>query len=153
MYSLWLDLSVCPKNFDLVTLTFDLLLKKPYLGYNFWIKTDRAFLFLIYIPRGKPFCRHQNFDSLTLALRFDLILRKWKCFMITIISSQVYKSLGRVVFLLFNRHSLLNICTWDLAPVFVVTRPLFGTKIESLKVQFWDMAPSRANGTNSGLDQ
>ena len=99
---LWQHLSICTKSFDPVTLTFDLLLKKKLnLDHNFWTKTDRVFLFH-HICKEKKLAvltsswedTGQHFDPLTLAVTFDLILRKWKCFMITIISSQVYKSLG-----------------------------------------------------------
>ena len=57
MYSLWQDLSVRTKNFDLVTLTltFDLLLKKLNLGYTFWTKRDKVFLVQVCIPCGKTF--------------------------------------------------------------------------------------------------
>ena len=50
MYSLWQDLSVHTKNFDLVTLTltFDILLKKLNLGLNFWTKSDLALKLHIY---------------------------------------------------------------------------------------------------------
>ena len=57
MDSLLEDLSVCTKNFDLVTLTltFDLLFKKLNLGFNFWTKRDRAFILQVGIPCGKTF--------------------------------------------------------------------------------------------------
>ena len=63
MYSLWLDLSVDTKNFDLVTLTFDLHLKKlTYnFGYNFWTKRDRAFVLHVRIFYGKIFQLVQKF--------------------------------------------------------------------------------------------
>ena len=55
MYSLWQELSVDTKIFDLVTLTFDLLLKKINLGHNFWTKRDRAFIFHMGICCDKTF--------------------------------------------------------------------------------------------------
>ena len=38
-----------------LTLTFDLLLKKLNLGYNFWTKRDKAFIVQVCIPCGKTF--------------------------------------------------------------------------------------------------
>ena len=38
-----------------LTLTFDLLLKKLNLGYNFWTKRDKAFILQVCIPCGKTF--------------------------------------------------------------------------------------------------
>ena len=38
-----------------LTLTFDLLLKKLNLGFNFWTKRDRAFILQVCIPCGKTF--------------------------------------------------------------------------------------------------
>ena len=57
MCSLWQDLSVGTKNFDLVTLTltFDVLLKKLNLGYDFWTKRNKAFILQVCIPCGKTF--------------------------------------------------------------------------------------------------
>ena len=54
---LWQDLSIRTKKIDLVTLTltFDLLLKKLNLGYNFWTKRDKAFILQVCIPCGKTF--------------------------------------------------------------------------------------------------
>ena len=57
VYSLWQDLSMGTKIFDLVTLTltFDLLLKNFYLGHNFLTRRGSAFIFHIYIPCDKTF--------------------------------------------------------------------------------------------------
>ena len=59
MSSLWQNLSIDTKIIDLVTLTFefDLLLKNFNIGNNFWMVSDRAFIFhiYIYIPCDKTF--------------------------------------------------------------------------------------------------
>ena len=56
VYSLWQDLSVHTKNFDLMTLTltFDLLLKKLNLDHNFWTKSDWALILHTFIPCDDP---------------------------------------------------------------------------------------------------
>ena len=57
MDSLWQDLSVCTKKFDLVTLTlnFHLLFKKLNLGYSFWTKRDKAFILHMWVLYDKTF--------------------------------------------------------------------------------------------------
>ena len=55
MYYLWQDLSVGTKNFELLTLTSDLLLKKVNLGHDFWTKRDKAFILHMCITCGKTF--------------------------------------------------------------------------------------------------
>ena len=59
-YTCWFLLKrpFCPyqKNWPVtLTLTFDLLLKKLNLGYNFWTKRDKAFILQVCIPCGKTF--------------------------------------------------------------------------------------------------
>ena len=78
MYSLWQDLSVHTRNFDLVTLTltFDLLLKKLNLGHNFWTKSDWALILHIYIPCGKTSLMIPIFLPCGLDLDFDLLMEK-----------------------------------------------------------------------------
>ena len=96
-YSLWQDLSVCTKRFNPVsvtlTLSFDLLLNKINLGHNFWTKTDKAFILHVYSSWQDLSGSTKIFQLMTLTVTFDLILRNWKC-LITIISSQVYISVG-----------------------------------------------------------
>ena len=53
--SLCQDLSLRTKNFDLLTLTFDLLLNKLNLKHNFLIKRDWAFILHANISCGKTF--------------------------------------------------------------------------------------------------
>ena len=57
MSSLWQDLSVGTKNFDLLTLTlmFDLLFKNFNLSYNFWMVSTRVLIFHKYVPYDKTF--------------------------------------------------------------------------------------------------
>ena len=83
MYSLWQGISFRTKGFDPVTLTltFDLFLKK-----------NLTLVILVFIET-KPFVWPNNSDPLIMTSIFDLILKIWKCFMITIISSLVYTSL------------------------------------------------------------
>ena len=103
-YQRHVDLSVRTKTFDLVTLTlnFDQLLKKNLnLGYNLWTKRDWAFILQVCVPHGKTFL-YQHFQLMTFTLTFDLILRNWKC-LITIISSQVYKSWVQGVLVLLGQ--------------------------------------------------
>ena len=68
-----------------LTLTFDLLLKKLNLGYNFWNKRDRAFIFHMCIPCSNTFLSITKFltswpwpwlltyfwKNLTLAITFE----------------------------------------------------------------------------------
>ena len=80
-----------PKNVDLVTLTFDLLLKKLNIDCNFWTKGD--FLIQVYIPCGKTFLsvpqiltcdldldvRRTFENNLNLAINFELFMPPaWK---------------------------------------------------------------------------
>ena len=79
MYSLWQDLSVHTKNFDLVTLTltFDLLLKKLNLDHNFWTKSDWALILHISIPCDKTSLMIPIFFwPCDLDLDFDLLMEK-----------------------------------------------------------------------------
>ena len=57
VHSLWQDLSMGTKIFDLVTLTlkFDLLLKNFNLGHSFLTRRGRAFIFHMCIPCSKTF--------------------------------------------------------------------------------------------------
>ena len=58
VYSLWQDLSRHMISFDLVALTlnFDPLFKNYNLGHNLWtVRSDRAFIFHMYIPCDKTF--------------------------------------------------------------------------------------------------
>ena len=57
VHSLWQDLSMSTKIFDLVTLTleFDLLLKNFNLGYSFFTRRGWAFIFHMCIPCSKTF--------------------------------------------------------------------------------------------------
>ena len=100
--SLWQDLSVCTKSFNPVsvtlTLSFDLLLNKTNLGHNFWTKTDRAFILHVYSSWQDLSGSTKIVHIMTLTVTFNLILRNWKC-LITIISSQVYRSVGGLVLL------------------------------------------------------
>ena len=60
-----------------LTLTFDLLLKKHNLGYNFWTKRDKAFILHMLVPFDKTFLSvPKKFDLVTLTLTFDLLLKK-----------------------------------------------------------------------------
>ena len=77
--SLWQDLSVRTKKFDLLTLTltFDLLLKKLNLGYNFWTKRDKAFILQVYNSLWQDLSvRTKKFDLVTLTLTLGLLLKK-----------------------------------------------------------------------------
>ena len=77
VYSLWIDLSVRTKNFDLVTLTFDLLLKKLNLRHAIWIQRDKAFRSCMDIPCGKTFLPVPKFFYLVnLTSNLDLLLKK-----------------------------------------------------------------------------
>ena len=76
VYSLWKELSMYIKNFDLVTLNlfFDLLFKNFNIGHNFWIVSDRAFIFHICNSCDKTFSLIPKFlDFVTMALTFDLL--------------------------------------------------------------------------------
>ena len=80
----------------------------PCLLTYFWIKLtlDTTFepkqiehSYYTCIPHGKTFSGSTKIVHLmTLTVTFDLILRNWKC-LITIISSQVYRSVGGLVLL------------------------------------------------------
>ena len=61
--SLWQDLFMGTKIFDLVTLTlmFDLLIKNFNLAYNFWMVSTRALIFHMSVPYGKTFPWVPNF--------------------------------------------------------------------------------------------
>ena len=72
MYFLWQDLSVGNQIFDLVTLTFDLLLKKLNLDHNFLTKSDRDLILHISIPCDKTFLLIPS----GLDFDFDLLLQK-----------------------------------------------------------------------------
>ena len=65
-----------------LTLTFDLLLKKLNLGYNFWTRRDEAFILHMWFPCGKTFLSIPKFlplpwlltyfsKNLTLAITFE----------------------------------------------------------------------------------
>ena len=79
MHSLWQDLSVCTKNFDLVTLTltFDLLLKKKLnLGYKL-LNQKRSGFHITHVGslwQELSVCT-KKFDIVTLTLTFDLLLK------------------------------------------------------------------------------
>ena len=78
VYSLWQDLSVHTRNFDLVTLTltFDLLLKKLNLDHNFWTKSDWALILHISIPCDQDLSNDtNNFDLVALTLTLTYL---WK---------------------------------------------------------------------------
>ena len=55
VHSLWQDLSMGTKIFDLVTLTFGLLLKNFNLGHSFLTRRGRAFILHMYIRCDKTF--------------------------------------------------------------------------------------------------
>ena len=103
MCSLWQDISLRTKSFDLVTLTltFDLLLKNLNLRHNFLTKRDGAFILHLCISCGKTFLvvpenltpdldldswpiflwpdlavDTKIFDFVTSTLNFDLLLKK-----------------------------------------------------------------------------
>ena len=58
-------------------LTYLCLKKKLNLGYNFWTKRDRAFIFHMCIFCAKTFLLETNiFNLVTLTLTFDLLLKK-----------------------------------------------------------------------------
>ena len=61
LYFSWQNLSVGAQICQLMTLTFDLLLKKINLGFNFLINRDRAFILKVCIPYGKTFLLVPNF--------------------------------------------------------------------------------------------
>ena len=80
MYSLLQDLSHGTIIFDLVTLTlkFDLLLKNVYLGHNFHIRRDRAFILHMCISLWQDLSHGTIiFDLVTLTLKFDLLLNNF----------------------------------------------------------------------------
>ena len=64
------------KIFDLVTLTFDLLLKNFNLGHSFLTRRGKAFILHMYIPCDKTFpWVPKFFDQVTLTFKFDLLLK------------------------------------------------------------------------------
>ena len=66
--SLWQDLCVRTKNFDLVTLTFDLLSRKINLAYNFW--TKRLSYYICWSLVTRAFFLYQKFWPCDLNLDF-----------------------------------------------------------------------------------
>ena len=73
VYSLWRDLSVSTKKFDLVTftLTFDLHYENFNLGHNFRTVIGTAFIFLMCIPCYKTFALVPKFVTVTFDLYFE----------------------------------------------------------------------------------
>jgi hypothetical protein len=62
--SLWHDLSIDTKLFDLVTLKFDPLFKNFNIGHIFWMVSDRAFVFHMCVPYDKYFLTVLSFLTL-----------------------------------------------------------------------------------------
>ena len=80
MHSLWQDISLHTRSFDLFTLIlkFDQLFKNFNLGHNFQSRRARAFILHICIPCDKDLSHHSFiFDIVTLTLKFYLLLKNF----------------------------------------------------------------------------
>jgi hypothetical protein len=62
--SLWQDLSIGTKVFDLVTLKFDPLFKNFNIDHIIWMVSDRAFIFHMCVPYDKTFLLVPKFLTL-----------------------------------------------------------------------------------------